>query len=94
MDKWLQINYNVWDEITYPFLNFNGFAVEVWEWISNFGAHRVYDYLTMLGLKLIHVSKIGPLMFNRYEVSQRKFMDGLFSHHEYFQKEGLNITNY
>ena len=25
----------VWDEITYPFLNFNGATVEVWEWISN-----------------------------------------------------------
>ena len=24
------------DEITYPFLNFNGATVEVWEWISNF----------------------------------------------------------
>ena len=26
----------VWDEITYPFLNFNGSTVEVWEWLSNF----------------------------------------------------------
>ena len=26
----------VWDEITYPFPNFNGAAVEVWEWMSNF----------------------------------------------------------
>ena len=26
----------VWDEITYPFLNFNGATVEVEEWISNF----------------------------------------------------------
>ena len=25
----------MWDEITYPFLNFNGATVEVWEWISN-----------------------------------------------------------
>ena len=28
-----------WDEITYPFLNFNGYAVAVWEWISNFIPH-------------------------------------------------------
>ena len=27
------IQYNVWDEITYPFSNFNGCTVEVWEWI-------------------------------------------------------------
>ena len=32
-------NYNgskVWDEISYPFPNFNGAAVEVWKWNSNF----------------------------------------------------------
>ena len=26
----------MWDDITYPFPNFNGCTVEVWEWISNF----------------------------------------------------------
>ena len=26
----------LWDEITYPFLNFNGYTVEVWEWRSYF----------------------------------------------------------
>ena len=26
----------VWDEITCPFSNFNGKAIEVWEWISHF----------------------------------------------------------
>ena len=25
----LKIHYNMWDEITYPFLNFNGATVEV-----------------------------------------------------------------
>ena len=25
----------VWDEITYPFLNLNGYTVDVYEWISN-----------------------------------------------------------
>ena len=29
----------VWDEITYPFPNFNGGTFEVWEWISNFLPH-------------------------------------------------------
>ena len=29
-------NYKVLCEITYPFPNFNGTTVEVWEWISNF----------------------------------------------------------
>ena len=30
------IHYKVWDEITYPFPNFNSATVEVWEWISYF----------------------------------------------------------
>ena len=54
----------VWDEITYPFPNFNGCTMEVWEWISNFIPHTLYNgcnYLPMLGLKLIHVSKRGDL---------------------------------
>ena len=25
----------MWDQITYPFFNFNGATVEVYEWISN-----------------------------------------------------------
>ena len=29
------IHYNVGNEITYPFPNFNGAAIEVWEWISD-----------------------------------------------------------
>ena len=50
------------DEITYSFLNFNGGTLEVKEWISNFIPYftGVCDYLSMLGLKLIHASKRGP----------------------------------
>ena len=29
------IQQKVWDEITYPFTNFNGCTAEVWEWILN-----------------------------------------------------------
>ena len=52
----------VWDGITYPFPNFNGATVEVWGWISNFIAHLILDvnYLTILGLQLIHVCKRDP----------------------------------
>ena len=53
----------MWDKITYSFPNFNGCTVEVWEWISNFIPHftgHVITYPSMLGLELIHVSKIGP----------------------------------
>ena len=47
------IHYKVWDEITHLFPNFNGTAIDVWE------SHTlmIYDYLIMLGFKLIHVSK-------------------------------------
>ena len=40
------IHYNVWDEIIYPFLNFNGATVEVYEWISNFIPHITGHVLT------------------------------------------------
>ena len=36
----------VWYENTYPFPNFNGFTVEVWEWISIFISHYVMDVIT------------------------------------------------
>ena len=35
IDMQLHPLYRVWDEITYPFPNFNGTTVEAWEWISN-----------------------------------------------------------
>ena len=36
----------VWDEITYPFPNFNACTVEVWEWISDFISHFIMDVIT------------------------------------------------
>ena len=74
----------MWDEITYPFLNFNSATVEVWEWISNFTPHFTgpCDYLSMLGLKLNHVSKRGTRYFyfkisfnpNHVEIKANIFM--------------------
>ena len=50
------IDYNEWDEITYPFSNFNSCAIEVWEWINNF--------ITLSGILLLihanHVSGSDP----------------------------------
>ena len=34
------------DEVTYPFPNFNGAAIEVWEWISNFIQHITGHVIT------------------------------------------------
>ena len=52
----------MWDEITYPFPNFSGAAVEV----EVGGDKKLYstlhwpsDYLSMLSLKLIHTSARG-----------------------------------
>ena len=52
----------MWHEITIPSPNFDIGAVEVWKWINNFIPHFITecDYLSMLGLKFIHVSKKGP----------------------------------
>ena len=50
----------MWGEITYPFPNFNGVTVEVWERINSFTPHfSGKGLLTHVGLKLIHVSKKG-----------------------------------
>ena len=47
----------IWDQIIYPFPNFNGTTVEVWKWISNFiPLYNRCNYLSMLELKL----KRGP----------------------------------
>ena len=34
-----------WDKITYPFPNFNGTAVEVWERMNNFIPHVIIDVI-------------------------------------------------
>ena len=47
------IHYKMCYENTYPFPNFNGSTVEVWEWIL----YWTCDYFSMLVLKLNHVSK-------------------------------------
>ena len=40
------IHYKVWDEITYPFTNFNSATVEVCEWKSNFTQHFTEHVIT------------------------------------------------
>ena len=36
----------MWDEIIYPFPNFNGYTIEVWERISHFIAHIIMHVIT------------------------------------------------
>ena len=55
----------MWDEITYPFPNF------CWGlFLDNKFHHALHngcDYLFMLELKLIHVSKMGPRCVRKYD---------------------------
>ena len=72
------MHYKVWDEITFPFPNFNS-AVEVWEWTSKFipQFNRKYDFLSMLGVKLIHVDKSGHCG-STYKMTKTKICHGVF----------------
>ena len=57
----------VWNEITYPFPNFHGCTVEVWECLSNFITYPTLyngcNYLSILRLKLFRVSRMRPTSF-------------------------------
>ena len=37
---------NLWDEIIHVLPNFNGAAIGIWEWISNFIPHFIMDAIT------------------------------------------------
>ena len=45
MDLSNQMSIKVCDEIPYPFPNFNGTAIEVWEWTSNLIPHFMMDVI-------------------------------------------------
>ena len=55
----------VWDFIlsTFSYTWWNGYTIEVWEWINNFfyTLHGC-NYLIILGLKLTYASKMGPCL--------------------------------
>ena len=44
-----------WSGITYPFPIFNGYTVEIWEWISNFTPHFI-----LMSLLLHAWTKVNP----------------------------------
>ena len=63
MDK-SSIHHKGWDEIIYPFPNFKAITEEVWEWISDLFHLALFwpcNYLSMLGFRLIYVSRHGPV---------------------------------
>ena len=46
------IDYKMWNEITYPYQSFDGGAIEVRGWISNYIPHFVMDMITHSGHQL------------------------------------------
>ena len=59
------IHRKVWNNIIYPFPNFSGAAVSVWQWIRSLIAvwewtNNFIPHFTQLRFKLIHVSKRDP----------------------------------
>ena len=74
----------VWDEITYPFLNFNGCTIEVYEWISN--------YLSILGSKLNHSSKRGPWWYQGTRLCLSQYWPNLCGYIASLGHSGLIIT--
>ena len=61
----------VWDEITYPFPNFDGCIGEVWKWISKFISYLVMGVITHATWTWIHVSK-GESVEKRGASGKRK----------------------
>ena len=63
------MQYKVWDEITYPFPNFNA-APEVWEWISSFIPHFTGHVIIMYPCRdlsqLILVKGVAGGTLDRY----------------------------
>ena len=73
----------VW-HIFYLFPNFNGCTVEVWNvYVISSQTLNGCNYLSTLGLNLIHVSKRGPWL--RYMYPQLQFSQSHFGHVPYFQ---------
>ena len=66
------INYmysKMWDDITYPFQNFNGITIEVWEWISDFSPRfpgmwlLIHVWIDMSVKGTLNVKKIPPISY-------------------------------
>ena len=85
----------VWDDITCPFPNFNGTAVHVWEWISNFNPHfarQAWNDLSILGGRLIHFSKRAPVRRDTfYNTSLREVTRNIDDYHLHRLSRGYHF---
>ena len=57
MPAWIS---KVWDEITYPFPNFNYCTVDTCEWWVISSLYNECNNLSILELELVHITKRGP----------------------------------
>ena len=87
----------MWDEITYPFPNFNGATVDVWEWDKqfHFTLYNICNYLSMLGLKLIHVSQRDPRTSAAMVLTKQSKLVPVFQEEEFalYPYDKLNYIN-
>ena len=51
----------LWDELRYPFPNFNSATVEVWGWISNFIPHFIMNVITYPCCKSCFPDRLAPV---------------------------------
>ena len=69
----------VWDEITYPFPNFNGCSVEVWEWIINFIPHLIMGVITypcsikLIGWSILVKGRLGCKL-STFSIIQKNYI--------------------
>ena len=79
----------VWNKITYPFPNFNGATIEVWEWMNNFIPYFIRDAITYpcWGESQNHVSKIFPglndkidVLFAHKQLAKMFYIDAFVTH--------------
>ena len=47
-------------EIIYPFPNFNGYTIDIWEWMGNIYLNGKCNYSSILGLNLVYICKRYP----------------------------------
>ena len=95
--EWISknIHYKVRDEITYPFQNFNGATIKVWQCNSPHISWEC-DYLSMLGLKSNHVSKrVKGAQYVRHEyiftIEQTLFNHSIRTYVTIHSVRGVNV---
>ena len=66
----------MWDEIIHSFRNFDGVWMDIWFHLTFYWS---FEYLSMLGSKLIHVGKRGASWVGRHRVPWNWFCFSRFS---------------